>query len=45
MFDGKEKLIALGCYLAVSLSYARELKQEVRTQGKRGIDTVFNRKI
>ncbi|AWM80499.1 integrase [Gammaproteobacteria bacterium ESL0073] len=45
IFDGKEKRIALGNYPTVSLSYARELKQEVRTQVKKGIDPVLNRKI
>lgn len=45
VLSGKEKRIALGDYPTISLAYARELKQEVKLQVKKGIDPVLSRKI
>ncbi|AZS50628.1 DUF4102 domain-containing protein [Entomomonas moraniae] len=45
ILNSKEKRIALGDYPTISLAYARELKQQVKLQVKKGIDPVLNRKI
>lgn len=37
-FDGKEKLLALGVYPDVSLSYARDQREQARQLLARGID-------